>query len=71
MLALAHHAIIRFSALLCGQSEFENYCVLGDDVVIYDDEVAKQYCEVMKSLGVKINISKSLVSKSLIEFAKR
>jgi hypothetical protein len=47
--------------------------VLGDDIVIFDTDLAMTYLEVMKQLGLEINLSKSIVSHKLptFEFAKR
>jgi len=45
--------------------------VLGDDIVIFDKDVAREYLAIMKDLGVDINLTKSLVSKDTFEFAKR
>jgi len=45
--------------------------VLGDDIVIFNRKVAQRYLVVMKALGVKINLIKSVVSKDTFEFAKR
>jgi len=47
--------------------------VLGDDLVVFDSELADFYLQVMKSLGVEINLTKSIVSKDkpIFEFAKR
>lgn len=45
--------------------------MLGDDVVIFHPLVAKHYQDIMKTLGVGINLSKSLVSSDSFEFAKR
>jgi hypothetical protein len=50
---------------------YSNYALLGDDVVIHDEEVALLYQKLMESLGVRINSSKSIVSKDAMEFAKR
>jgi hypothetical protein len=46
--------------------------VLGDDIVLFNPQVAHQYLILMKSLGVEINLSKSVVSlnKPIFEFAK-
>jgi hypothetical protein len=44
---------------------------LGDDIVIFDKEVAKCYLSIMKDLGVGINLVKSVVSTTSFEFAKR
>lgn len=39
--------------------------------MIFDHKVARRYLVVMKALGVKINLTKSVVSKDTFEFAKR
>lgn len=49
---------------------FTSYAVLGDDVVIADQEVAKVYESALGRLGVTISYQKSLISHSA-EFAKR
>jgi hypothetical protein len=51
MLALTHHVIVK-AAVLCKKRGFIDYCVLGDDVVIRDDAVAKAYLTIMSQLGV-------------------
>jgi hypothetical protein len=71
MLALTHHTIVRYAALKAGIHDFRSYAVLGDDIVIANDEVASNYLEVMNDLGVSINLSKSIVSKDIAEFAKK
>jgi len=45
--------------------------ILGDDVVINNDRVAKHYKAIIKALGVEISPQKSHQSKSIYEFAKR
>jgi len=71
MLALSHHIIVQVASLNCGKSRFKAYAVLGDDIVIADDDVASEYLKLMKMLGLEINLSKSLISKDFCEFAKR
>jgi len=73
MLALTHHVIVQIAASRVGWSVvFPYYCVLGDDIVIADPAVAEAYRSLMTTLGVPINMSKSLVSeKGCLEFAKR
>lgn len=73
MLALTHHCIVQFAAWRCGYSAwFSDYAVLGDDMVIGNHQVAREYLTIMDQLGVTINKSKSLSSKNLsMEFAKR
>ncbi|AHY03257.1 RNA-dependent RNA polymerase [Buergenerula spartinae mitovirus 1] len=70
MLALTHHVIVRIAAQSVGINKFSEYLVLGDDIVIANNEVADAYLVLMKTLGVDINLSKSLISSQLLEFAK-
>lgn len=73
LLAISHHAIVQIAALRVGfKSWFEDYAVLGDDIVIANENVAKAYLVIMEQLGVEINLSKSVVSSSnSCEFAKK
>lgn len=53
-------------------SYFEDYALLGDDIVIANDSVARAYHALMtEELGVEINLDKSLVSSNSFEFAKQ
>jgi len=52
---------------------YTNYELLGDDIVIFDKEVAQYYLSLMEMLGVGINLSKSVISTpeaKAFEFAK-
>jgi hypothetical protein len=50
---------------------YENYELLGDDIVIFDEKVAKAYLEIMSLIGSPINLSKSVIAKTnAFEFAK-
>nr|UPW42139.1 MAG: putative RNA dependent RNA polymerase [Zhejiang mito-like virus 8] len=71
MLALTHHIIVKESALRAGIEGFEDYAILGDDIVIRNDKVAQEYLNLMKSLGVSINLGKSVISLEFAEFASR
>lgn len=82
MLALTHHFIVQWAywasrprlagGLLVIDKFFKGYAVLGDDIVIADGRVAREYVKIMTKLGVKIGLAKSLVSrKGALEFAKR
>jgi len=72
MLALTHHFIVRLAAIRVGKPTFDNYALLGDDIVIADQSVAESYHHIMvDTLGVDINLSKSMVSPNSFEFAKR
>lgn len=73
MLALTHHVIVRYAAIIAGRGkpQFTNYAVLGDDCVINDDVVAPKYLVVMNELGLSISMGKSVISKRFTEFAKK
>lgn len=79
MLALTHHCIVQWSWYrVCIQDNrnwtwYEDYAILGDDVVIMGGRVADGYCKIMADLGVAIGAHKSLVSRNgrALEFAKR
>lgn len=74
MLAITHHFLVAHSARRAGYviGTFTAYAVLGDDIVIANGRVAREYLNVMRELGVKVGIAKSLVSRNgVLEFAKR
>jgi hypothetical protein len=78
MLAMTHHAIVQMAAALSGRVTgddwFEDYALLGDDIVIADRLVADTYLKIMAGLGVGIQLSKSVHDSSgrgVLEFAKR
>lgn len=71
-LAVIHHFIVKLAAWRIGLSSFNDYIILGDDLVIVGEKVAKSYLGLMKDIGVDINLSKSLISEvGVMEFAKR
>lgn len=79
MLALTHHLIVQLAAHRAGvmkgkislRNWFSDYELLGDDVVIFNEDVAKHYLIIMESLGVPINQTKSVIaSNATFEFAK-
>lgn len=71
--ALTHHLIVQYCAGAPSSGKwFDRYCLLGDDIVIADKDVADRYLDVMARIGVKISLGKSLVSLTgSVEFAKR
>lgn len=74
MLALTHHLLIQYSASIAGYSiPFNEYAILGDDMVVWNRPVASKYLSVMKGLGVDVNLSKSVISTDGLglEFAKK
>jgi len=74
-LAITHHWIMQLCSYLVTDSWDweERYEILGDDIVIFDEELANTYLQVMEWLGLDINLSKSIISKNkpTFEFAKR
>jgi len=71
MLAITHHVIVRAASTKVNIVGFDGYVVLGDDFAINNDVVGQEYLKLMDALGVKINLSKSVISKEFCEFAKR
>ncbi|KAL5798384.1 hypothetical protein ACOSQ2_003204 [Xanthoceras sorbifolium] len=75
LFSLSHHMVVWLAAerVYPGSGKFKAYATLGDDVVIADSRVAKEYQEeILSKLEVKISTSKSLISNSgAFEFAKR
>lgn len=51
---------------------FRDYAILGDDIVIADQEVSEVYAQSLEKLGLTISKQKSLISDTgAAEFAKR
>jgi hypothetical protein len=48
------------------------YELLGDDLVIFDKKASDQYLSIMSSIGVSINMTKSIIApnRPVFEFAK-
>jgi hypothetical protein len=54
--ALAHHYVVYYCCRKLGKDwRKANYVLLGDDIVIADDELAKKYMEVISDLGVEFS----------------
>jgi len=74
MLALTHHVIVQLSAMEAGERSYQDYAILGDDIVLAEDRVADNYRFFMARLGLSISELKSLVSRYAphsAEFCKR
>lgn len=75
MLNLLHHMMVQYCHKMINptfQGWYDQYVVLGDDIVLFDHDVAQRYLQLCKDLGVTINESKSIISKlPVVEFAKR
>nr|QIR30256.1 RNA-dependent RNA polymerase [Plasmopara viticola lesion associated mitovirus 33] len=74
-MALTHHTIVQVSAIRAGQTKgfkpFTDYALLGDDLVIANCDVAREYKLLLHQLDMPISFDKSHVSKDTYEFAKR
>lgn len=62
-----HLATLTHCALLRGMGCVD-FCVVGDDIAIGDRTWAKRYEEMIQSLGVEIQYSKSIISDQFAEF---
>lgn len=75
MLALTHHMVVQLAATRAGvigpNEWYDNYELLGDDIILFDDLVADQYLLIMEEIGVPINTAKSVLANNPVtEFAK-
>jgi len=70
-MALTHHYLVKYSALKIGITNFWDYALLGDDIVIANAGVAQSYQETLKYLDMPISQSKTHISNDIYEFAKR
>jgi len=52
---------------------FQDYVVLGDDIVIFNEQVANEYMDIMESIGVSVKRPDSIMPKPShsLEIAKR
>jgi len=68
--AMAHNLLLRGVCRQTGYMEDDlPFRVLGDDVVISDERVARKYRETLRNLGCQISDSKTFRSRYLAEFA--
>lgn len=74
-MALSHHVMVQLSAInakvIKPSDYFPDYCLLGDDLVIANREVALQYKILCSKLDMPISEEKTLISETMLEFAKR
>jgi hypothetical protein len=69
---LAHHFVVFQCCQKLGIRWKEaNYVILGDDIVIADDNIAREYLTLMERYGVSVSKEKTHVSDHTYEFAKR
>ncbi|QCF24445.1 RNA-dependent RNA polymerase [Entomophthora muscae mitovirus 1] len=68
MFTLCHHIVVRYAAR---NAKFDRYTIIGDDIVIRNDNVAERYKNIVNQLGVTISEAKSHVSPDTFEIAKK
>lgn len=71
MFTLCHHIIVQIAGLRAKHPGFHDYVLLGDDIVLTDEEVVKNYKILIKSVGGSFSEQKSHVSNDTYEFCKR
>lgn len=72
-LALSHHVIVWLAAHKAGHKDpfaFYNYSICGDDIVIANTKVAREYRQICGDLGLEINPSKTFVGTHYAEYMK-
>lgn len=62
-LAVTHHLIVRYCARLERVSSFKKYVIIGDDVSIFDEKIAKRYRKFMEDAKVPISLAKSVITR--------
>jgi len=75
MLALSHHFIVQVAAWEAGYPRtklFNQYALLGDDLVLGSHKVKDSYLKILSDIGVKCGLHKSILSPKGVgaEFAK-
>jgi len=65
--AFSHHSLVRGIARSLGRDP-NCYYIIGDDIVIFDPDVAEKYRQIMLALGVQMPEEKSMVSDRVSEF---
>nr|AAZ99833.1 RNA-dependent RNA polymerase [Thielaviopsis basicola mitovirus] len=69
---LSHHLVVAWCTYKSKKViRSSQYIILGDDIVIKDNDIARKYIGQMSKLGVAISMQKTHVSKDTYEFAKR
>lgn len=70
LFALAHHLVIAYSAYKAGVSDAKSkYRLIGDDVIINDENLWTSYKQIMIALGLTINAGKTVISPKASEFS--
>jgi hypothetical protein len=70
-MALTHHIIVQIAAQRSNIWNFDQYSLLGDDLVIANDSVAEEYKKLLVVLDMPFSVEKTHTSFDVFEFAKR
>jgi hypothetical protein len=62
---------VHFAQFMFRRRLDEKFCVLGDDYLTGDEELAEYYLSLLEKLGVKVSVKKTFRAPRLCEFAKR
>lgn len=62
--SVTHHLIIRYCGFVLGKKTHNEYVIIGDDVAIFNEDLAKMYQEIIGLAGVPISLTKSSISRS-------
>lgn len=69
---LAHHFVLYLACQRIGRNwKNSRYMLLGDDIVIGDDALYKEYLYLLSVIGCEVNMSKTHISENGFEFAKQ
>jgi hypothetical protein len=67
---LAHHLIVEYCANAVGKTAIKHsYRLIGDDNIITDEKTANKYQEVLKGLGLTINLGKTVCSPEASDYS--
>lgn len=61
--SLSHHIVVQMAARAAYPKIgrwFAKYCMIGDDIAIFDRRVAERYVEILTRIDVPINLTKSV-----------
>jgi hypothetical protein len=66
--AITHHAVLHHCKVVRGKTDLDCYRILGDDIVITDEDVYNEYRRVILQLGCPVSEPKTFESHDLAEF---
>lgn len=66
--AITHHAVLHHCKVRVGKADTDCYRILGDDIVITDEDVYNKYRSVLSQMECPVSESKTFKSEDLAEF---